>query len=74
MALAELVELAGSSLVRVVDPGQVVRLWTGIEGSAGDLLVGTDRGEHVELWRWRLAPGDAHDSEGHLDGTASSSP
>lgn len=69
VALAELVELAGSSLVRVVDPDQVVRLWTGIEGSGGDLLVGTDRGEHVEMWRWRLASGDHHDSDGHVDGT-----
>lgn len=69
VALAELVELASSSLVRVVAPDEVVRLWTGIAGSGGDLLVGTDRGEHVEMWRWHLAPGDRHESDGHLDGT-----
>lgn len=69
VTLAQLVELSDGALVRVVDPTEVVGLWRGEEGSLGELLVGTDRGEHVELWRWRLAAGDRHDSEGHVDGT-----
>lgn len=69
VTLAQLVELADGATVRVVDASEVVQLWTGAEGSIGDLLVGTDRNEHVELWRWKLAPGDRHDSEGHVDGT-----
>lgn len=69
VTLAQLVELTDGATVRVVDAAEVVRLWEGVEGSSGDLLVGTDRSEHVELWRWRLAAGDAHDSEGHVDGT-----
>lgn len=69
VSLAQLVELSAGSTVRVVDASEVVRLWEGADGSAGDLLVGTDRSEHVELWRWRLAAGDEHDSEGHLTGT-----
>ena len=55
VTLAQLVELADESSVRVVDAAEVVRLWSGSEGSGGDLLVGTDRNEHVELWRWHLA-------------------
>ncbi len=69
VTLAQLVELDEGGTVRVVDPSDVVRLWVGMEGSSGDLLTGTDREEHVELWRWRLAPGDRHDSEGHGEGT-----
>lgn len=69
VTLAQLVELSDGATVRVVDPSEVVRLWSGIEGSGGDLLVGTDRSEHVEMWRWRLAAGDRHDSDGHVDGT-----
>lgn len=69
VTLAQLVELSDGASVRVVDPADVVRLWTGSDGSGGDLLVGTDRVEHIELWRWQLAPGDAHDSEGHIEGT-----
>ena len=69
VTLAQLVELTDGGLVRVVDASEVVRLWTGSEGSSGDLLVGTDRSEHVELWRWHLATGDEHDSDGHVAGT-----
>lgn len=69
VTLAQLVELTDDTVVRVVDASEVVRLWEGVEGSSGDLLVGTDRSEHVELWRWHLAPGDQHGSEGHVAGT-----
>lgn len=69
VTLAQLVELGDGSTVQVIDADEVVRLWTGAKGSSGDLLVGSDRAEHVELWRWHLAPGDEHDSVGHLPGT-----
>jgi transcriptional regulator with XRE-family HTH domain len=69
VTLAQIVELSDTTSVRVVDPDEVVRLWNGEQGSAGDLLVGADRREHVELWRWTIAPGDTHESEGHLEGT-----
>ncbi|MCU1353231.1 MAG: family transcriptional regulator [Acidimicrobiales bacterium] len=69
VTLAQLVDISGSAHVRVISAADVVRLWEGAPGSAGDLLAGTDRREHVELWRWRLAAGDAHESEGHLPGT-----
>lgn len=69
VTLAQLVELSDGATVRVVDPDEIVRLWQGQEGSGGDLLVGTDQGEHVELWRWTLAPGDRHAADGHIEGT-----
>lgn len=69
VTLAQLVELSDGATVRVVEPGDVVRLWSGKEGSVGDLLAGIDQSEHVELWRWKLAPGDRHDSDGHVEGT-----
>lgn len=69
VTLAQIVELSDSASVRVVDSHEVIRLWSGLDGSAGDLLVGVDRREHVELWRWRLAAGDVHQSEGHSEGT-----
>ena len=69
VTLAQMVELTDGSNVRVVEPEQVVRLWTDGDSSWGDLLVGTDRNEHVELWRWQLAAGARHESEGHLAGT-----
>lgn len=69
VTLAQLVELDDGTTVRAVDAEEVVQLWRGAEGSSGELLMGTDRSEHVELWRWHLAAGDEHDSDGHLGGT-----
>ncbi|HEX6420157.1 MAG TPA: XRE family transcriptional regulator [Acidimicrobiales bacterium] len=68
-SLAGLVELHEAPAVRIVAPGEVVRLWAGGAGSAGDLLVGSDERDHLELWRWTLAPGDTHGSEAHAPGT-----
>lgn len=69
VTLAQLVELESGDTVRTIDPSEVARLWSGAPGSSGDLLVGIERLEHLELWRWRLAAGDHHDSEGHVEGT-----
>jgi transcriptional regulator with XRE-family HTH domain len=69
VSLAALVELHEAPAVRVVQPSETARLWSGLEGSAGDLLVGSDERDHIEMWRWTLAPGDRHASEAHVDGT-----
>jgi transcriptional regulator with XRE-family HTH domain len=69
VSLAGLVELHEAPVVRVVDPAEVVRLWQSEAGSAGDLLVGSDERDHLELWHWRLAPGDRHASDAHARGT-----
>jgi transcriptional regulator with XRE-family HTH domain len=69
VSLAGLVELHEAPTVRVVAPDDVVRLWAIGDGSAGDLLVGSDERDHLELWHWTLAPGDAHASDAHGPGT-----
>lgn len=69
VSLAGLVELHEAPAVRVVQPSEVARLWASEAGSAGDLLVGSDERDHLELWHWRLARGDGHASEAHAEGT-----
>jgi transcriptional regulator with XRE-family HTH domain len=69
VSLAGLVELHEAPVVRVVGPDEVVRLWDSEAGSSGDLLVGSDERDHLELWRWSLAPGDDHPSDAHAPGT-----
>lgn len=70
VGLAELVELGSSRRVRVIAPGDVAELWSSPGGGSGRLLVGSDQLDHVELWDWRLEPGDVHEAEAHLAGTA----
>jgi transcriptional regulator with XRE-family HTH domain len=69
VSLAALVELHEAPTVRVVQPAETAPLWAGLEGSSGDLLVGSDERDHIELWRWTLSPGDRHASEAHVEGT-----
>jgi transcriptional regulator with XRE-family HTH domain len=69
ISLAGLIELHDQPKVQVLEADATVRLWSGIEGSWGDLLVGSDKRDHVELWTWRMAPGDALPSYAHLRGT-----
>jgi transcriptional regulator with XRE-family HTH domain len=68
VTLAALIETDEPPTVRVVSDGTT--LWTGASGGSAQLLVGSDDREHVELWRWELAPGEVHRTdEGHIDGT-----
>ena len=69
ISLAGLIEPPDAVSVRVVGPSEVVRLWSSDGGSVGDLLVGSDERDHLELWHWTLAPRDRHDSDAHARGT-----
>jgi len=69
VSLATMVELGQSPSVRIVSQDDAVDLWQGKPGSVGRLLVGSDRREHIELWDWRLTPGDAYPSQDHQPGT-----
>jgi transcriptional regulator with XRE-family HTH domain len=69
ISLAGLIELHEQPKVQVLAADATVRLWSGQEGSWGDLLVGSDKRDHVELWTWRLAAGDARPSYAHIQGT-----
>lgn len=69
VSLAALIELHEQPAVQVIGPGETVRLWSGDEGSAGDLLAGSDERDHVELWHWSIASGDGLGSDAHMEGT-----
>lgn len=51
--------------VAVVDAGEVAPLWTGPAGGTARLLLTNPRPAPVEVWRWRLHPGERHDSHAH---------
>ncbi|QEC48760.1 cupin domain-containing protein [Baekduia soli] len=52
----------------VVDAGDIAPLWTGPSGGTARLLLTNPRPAPVEVWRWRLYPGERHDSHAHPPG------
>lgn len=70
MTIARLLEGTGGTDVRLVPPEGAIRLWTTPAGSHGTLQVGTEAPGPLEMWTWRLMPGEGHDSDAHPRGTA----
>ncbi|MGI5400454.1 helix-turn-helix domain-containing protein [Streptomyces sp. CA-135486] len=69
VSITTLLDYEQGPQVRVVPPEQAVRMWSTSTGSFTTLLVGTERRGPLELWSWRLMPGDRSESDPHPDGT-----
>jgi transcriptional regulator with XRE-family HTH domain len=67
VTVARLVEVSDVPMVRVVDKADVVTFDQG--DVRARLLVGADSPMILELWDWRLAPGEHHDGDPHPAGT-----
>ncbi len=74
--LADALGRSVSSLLEEAEPGELIAvaaeavapLWTGPEGGSARLLLTTSRPMPVEVWRWRLYPGEGHHSRAHPAG------
>ena len=64
-SVSSLMEDAREEPVIVVDADEVAPLWTGPSGGTARLLLTNPRPAPVEVWRWRLHPGERHDSQAH---------
>jgi transcriptional regulator with XRE-family HTH domain len=64
-SVSSLMEDAREEAVVVVDADEVAPLWTGPSGGTARLLLTAARPTPVEVWRWRLHPGERHDSHPH---------
>ncbi|MEV4439517.1 XRE family transcriptional regulator [Streptomyces sp. NPDC049577] len=69
VSITTLLDREQGARVRLVPPEQAVRMWSTEAGSHHTLLVGTQARGPVELWDWRLEPGDASSSDPHPPGT-----
>ncbi|SDK16364.1 Helix-turn-helix [Nonomuraea jiangxiensis] len=67
VTVARLVEVSDVPVVRVVSKADVVTFHQG--DVQARLLVGADMPLILELWDWRLAPGEHHDGDAHPAGT-----
>jgi transcriptional regulator with XRE-family HTH domain len=52
--------------VKIAAPKDALTLWRSRRGGTAMLLVGAASPQPIELWQWRLAPGDVYKAEAHL--------
>jgi transcriptional regulator with XRE-family HTH domain len=67
-SVSSLMEDASEEPAVIVDAGDVAPLWTGPSGGTARLLLTNPRPAPVEVWRWRLHPGERYDSHPHPAG------
>jgi transcriptional regulator with XRE-family HTH domain len=69
VSITTLLDYEQGPKVRVVPPEQVVRLWHTDAGSYSRLLAGTEAPGPLEMWDWKLMPGENSGSDPHPAGT-----
>ncbi|WP_367324736.1 helix-turn-helix domain-containing protein [Streptomyces sp. HUAS ZL42] len=69
ISITTLLDYEQGPKVRVVAAEQAVRLWHTDAGSYNLLLAGTEAPGPLELWEWRLMPGENSASDPHPAGT-----
>nr|WP_223190654.1 XRE family transcriptional regulator [Streptomyces sp. TRM68416] len=70
VSITTLLDYEQGPKVRLVPAEQAVRLWHTDAGSYNLLLAGTEAPGPLEMWRWRLMPGENSASDPHPTGTA----
>ncbi|MFI0220785.1 helix-turn-helix domain-containing protein [Streptomyces lydicus] len=68
VSVSALMEGPAEGRVRVVTAEAVMPLWTGAEGSEARLILTTSGPAPVEVWRWKLQPGEEYPSHPHQAG------
>jgi transcriptional regulator with XRE-family HTH domain len=67
--IARLLEPDEEQTVRISSTADAPVLWQGEHGGTAHLLSGLGEPDLVELWDWRLEPGERHRSSDHPRGT-----
>nr|WP_168515470.1 XRE family transcriptional regulator [Streptomyces sp. S1D4-11]QIZ00668.1 helix-turn-helix domain-containing protein [Streptomyces sp. S1D4-11] len=68
ISVSALMEGPTEGRVRVVAADAVMPLWTGAQGSEARLMLTTSGPAPVEVWRWKLEPGEEYPSHPHQAG------
>ncbi|MFD8221120.1 helix-turn-helix domain-containing protein [Streptomyces sp. NPDC059697] len=68
ISVSALMEGPSEGRVRVVAADAVMPLWTGAQGSEARLMLTTSGPAPVEVWRWKLEPGEEYRSHPHQAG------
>ncbi|SEC90687.1 Cupin domain protein [Streptomyces sp. 3213] len=69
VSITTLLDYEQGPKVRIVPADRAVRLWHTEAGSYNRLLAGTEAPGPLEMWDWKLMPGESSPSEPHPTGT-----
>ncbi|WP_171170506.1 XRE family transcriptional regulator [Streptomyces sp. I05A-00742] len=69
ISIATLLDYEQGPRVRTVSEEQAVTMWSTAAGSHTSLLIGAEGPGPLELWDWRIEPGDSSVSDPHPAGT-----
>jgi transcriptional regulator with XRE-family HTH domain len=69
VSVADIVNVADTPNMHVIEAAQMPTLWTGPRGGSARLLAGTTGRDMVELWRWEMEPGESFEATAHSRGT-----
>jgi len=70
VSVADIVNVASSPSVYVISADNIPCLWHGERGGSARLLAGTSGPDMVELWEWKMHPGEIFEAGGHSYGTS----
>lgn len=70
VSITKLLDYDRGPRVQLTTADRAVPLWQTAQGSTGTLQAGTEAPGPLELWAWRLEPGDGHHSDAHPRGSA----
>jgi transcriptional regulator with XRE-family HTH domain len=68
ISVSALLEGPSEGRVRLVSADTVMPLWAGEQGSEARLMLTTSGPAPVEVWRWKLEPGEEYPSHPHQPG------
>jgi transcriptional regulator with XRE-family HTH domain len=69
VSVADIVNVADTPSMHLIDAAQIPTLWSGPRGGSARLLAGTTGHDMVELWRWEMRPGESFEAAAHSRGT-----
>jgi transcriptional regulator with XRE-family HTH domain len=69
VSIGRLIESEPEPVVKIVGADEPAVLWHGSLGGAGRLLRGVNDPAFVEVWEWRMPPGEDHGSGDHTPRT-----
>lgn len=69
ISITTLLDYEQGPKVRITGEEQAIRLWHTDAGSYSRLLAGTEAPGPLEMWDWRLMPGESSPSDPHPAGT-----